>query len=272
MTSDSISLGVFPSTHWSTVLSAGQAGAEEGRRALAGLVTCYYRPLLAHLVRVRGVGRPQAEDVLHNFVRSKVLEGDLVAAADRRRGRFRTFLLTSLDRFLASEIRRERARKRRPAESVPLDEAADHLPAGDAALPADFDVAWAREVLANSARRMQAECAAAGRADIWSFFEERVLLPALEGQPGAAYEELVERFHVASPSAAYNLLLSGKRMFARCLAAVIAEYARDSTEVREEVADLRAILARAGKNPPPTAYTPEKRGHETGQAGEQAGG
>lgn len=244
----------FPSTRWSLV--RGAAAGETGLRleSLDVLLTRYRGPLLAHLRWTRRLARAQAEDILQSFLHDKILRQGLVAGADQARGRFRIYLLTALDRFLVSELRRQNARKRRAAQEVPIEEHAEAI--GDPTPAVDpFDVAWARTVLDQAARRMQAECLAATRMDVWRLFEQRVLLPSLEGGSGPAYDELVRDLGLASPSAAYNLLLTGKRMFARHLQGVIAEYAGDRRGVEEEVRDLQAILSGARKMAPGTAYS-----------------
>lgn len=118
-----------------------------------------------------------------------------------------------------------------------------------------FDLTWAREVIEQAVRRMRTECQGAARMDVWTLFEQRILFPALEGQAGRPYEDLVRDLGIASPSVAYNLLLTGKRMFARQLESVIGEYAGDRRTIEEEVRDLRQILSGARKMTPAHAYS-----------------
>jgi len=220
----------FPSTHGSLV--RGAAAGETGLRvqSLDVLLSRYRGPLLAHLRWTRRLPHAQAEDILQSFLHDKVLRQGLVAGADQARGRFRTYLLTALERFLVNELRRQNARKRRATREVPIEEHAEAI--GDPSPALDpFDVEWARTVLEQAARRLQAECLAGARMDVWRLFEQRVLLPSLEGCAGPSYEDLVRDLGIASPSAAYNLLLTGKRMFARQLEAVIAEYAGDRADL-----------------------------------------
>src|SRR4051812_38640775 len=88
----------FPMTQWSLVARAGQPPAE-ARAALDVLLRRYAPALRAHLLLDRRMSgdRSKAEDVLQGFVADKVLERNLIALADRERGRFRTFLLAALD-------------------------------------------------------------------------------------------------------------------------------------------------------------------------------
>src|SRR5262249_11922464 len=192
----------------------------------------------AYLTAKRRLTPDQADDLFQGFVVSKVLEQDLIAWADRGKGKFRTWLLTALDRYLISQWRRQTAARRAgPGAAAKPSQSAS---------PAEvLDLAWAREVIAEVLRRMESECAAAGRPDLWGVFHCRVLAPTLEGAAPLPYDELVRRFRFASPVQASNALITAKRAFARLLRAVVGEYA-DPAEVEAEIHDLRRILARGG--------------------------
>jgi len=75
-------------------------------------------------------------------------------------------------------------------------------------------------------------------------FECRLLAPALEGTDPVDYGELVRRFGLQSPSQASNVLVTAKRMYARTLRGVVAEYSGDAAEIEAEIGDLHRILAR----------------------------
>ena len=95
----------FPNTHWSLIRRAGQTGEAQfaARKALAVLLTRYESPLgcgaTSRVVRRLG---DDVDDVLQAFVADKLLEREMLRHADEGRGRFRTFLLTSLNNFVTS--------------------------------------------------------------------------------------------------------------------------------------------------------------------------
>lgn len=243
----------FPSTHWSVVLSvAGQKNPEARAKAIAELVQVYSPALLAFLQSKKGLDRHRAEDVLQDFVADKVLGQGLIARAERGRGKFRNFLLKSLQHFLYNQVRRNGAAFRGPPQdrlSVSVD---THAVADPSPPPhMSFDVAWARNVLALALEAMQRECVASARPDVWAVFDGRVLGPTLRGDPPAPYVELVERYRYASPAQASNVLITANRMFARCLRAVVGNYAASEDDLEEELRDLRTILASAGAQADP---------------------
>lgn len=167
---------VYPTTIWSEVNRAKQGGGDAAIVALERLLSKYYPPLKAHLVFKFRASEEQAMDWLQAFVLRKMMLGDILARAAPQKGRFRTFLLNTLDNFAIGELRRENAAKRRPAggfvpmEGIELGDAVDTAASGTD----PFHSEWARSVLADTLRRMQAECEAKGRVDRWGVFKVRL--------------------------------------------------------------------------------------------------
>jgi RNA polymerase sigma factor (sigma-70 family) len=89
---------------------AEQNNSTRAQEALADLFQIYWYPLYAY-VRRRGYGEQDAEDLVQSFC-LHLQEKHALAKADRERGKFRTFLLSSLQNFLANERERANAQKR----------------------------------------------------------------------------------------------------------------------------------------------------------------
>jgi hypothetical protein len=122
------------------------------------------------------------------------------------------------------------------------------LPQPDAPSEA-FDLAWARTVLAEALRRMEADCRQAGsdqprRSQIWEMFRLRLLEPIFNDTDPPAYDELIGQFALKSPTDASNTLLSAKRIFKAHLAKVIREYAGQDAATAVEIQALEDFLAR----------------------------
>jgi RNA polymerase sigma-70 factor (ECF subfamily) len=201
------------------------------------------------------------EDVLQGFISSKVLEADLLGRADRTKGKFRTFLVTALDRYVISQRRYEHADKRGAQITEQLGEAEPHPGAGGRAATADsFEVAWARQILREATARMRTQCDTDGRPDVWGVFESRILLPALQGTEPPDYSQIVERFAYRAPTQMWNAVRTGKQIFARQLRAVVAEYADSDEQVEAELRDLREICARLPQDGATAAYPSKTEG------------
>ena len=102
--------GQFDKTRWSMVLEAVQSRAPGAPRALAELCRRYWRPLYV-FARRRGRTPEDSEDLVQGFFEHLIGSHGL-AAVDRSKGRFRSFLLASFQNFIAAETRRARAEKR----------------------------------------------------------------------------------------------------------------------------------------------------------------
>ncbi len=233
----------FPTTRWSLVGRAHADNPEVRRQALSELLRQYAPALRSYLIHRHRLPSDRAEDVLQAFLADRVLSQAILARADQSKGRFRNFVLTALQRFALNEARGARAKKRSPQSAVSLDAEAA-LPVAAPGTRDPFETTWAREVLSRAVARTREECLAAGRQDVWGIFDARVLAPAMEGAEPLDYATLVERFKLASPTQASNLLVTATRSFRKALREVIGEYEPDEKAVDEEIADLLRVLSR----------------------------
>src|SRR3954451_16950643 len=93
----------FPTTRWSLVTQA--ARHQDGDAAITDFLNAYYSPMRRHLARRWRAAPEILDDLLQSFVADRVLQHELLASADARRGRFRAFLVTALDRFASNHFR-----------------------------------------------------------------------------------------------------------------------------------------------------------------------
>lgn len=235
----------FPTTHWSLIGQAGdRANDQDHRAALGELLKRYLPTLRAHLVIKKRIDVHEADDLLQGFLANNVLERNLVGAAQASRGRFRSLLATALDNYVSNERQRRGAKKRRAERAAGMSEPQERQLADEAESAEEaMYTLWGRQVLAEAVQRMRAECEVLGQSSRWRVFEIRVLQPILEGAPPLDYDEVVRSCGFASPAQASNALITAKRMFARTLREVVAEYAVDHDEVEEELRDLRRVLS-----------------------------
>jgi RNA polymerase sigma factor (sigma-70 family) len=161
----------FSTTHWSVVLAAGRGNAPEAVQALERLCSAYWYPLYAY-VRRQGHAPHDAQDMVQDFF-AHFLEHNYFRLADRTRGRFRTFLLTSLQHFLVNEWRKtNRARRGGSQRILSLDEAmGESRFAGEPAVeqPPDslYDRGWAAILLDRALSALRAEFEQSGKQDLF---------------------------------------------------------------------------------------------------------
>ena len=240
----------FPSTDWTELSRVDGTASQDAQQALSSVLNRYLPALRAYLVRQRHLSADHADELLQGFVVSRILERQLMARADPQRGRFRSLLLISLNRYLINHVRDEKRAKRYPkfGHLQSLEEASETL--ADAAQPSDiFDIAWAREVIVEAMQRMHAECEVRGRSDLWALFDGRVIGPTIRAETPVPYAQLVQQYGFRTPAEATNALVTAKRLFVRMLCQTVAQYERTDADVEDEIRDLQAILAKSRKIP-----------------------
>ena len=225
------------------VLSAQGKSAGDAFESLEALCRQYWPPLYAY-VRHRGHPAHDAQDLTQEFF-ARLLKKDWLTAVDRENGRFRSFLLMALQRFLANEWDRSQAQKRGGGcEVISLDaaEAEDLYARHDAAaLPAEslFEKRWALTLLESVMRRLREEQAAAGRED-----EYKLLKACLTAERGdIKYEELAAALNV-QPASARSAVHRLRKRFREVFREEVAGTVANPADVDDE---MRAVIAALGR-------------------------
>lgn len=231
----------FASTRWSVVLAAGRDSSPDGREALATLCRNYWYPLYAY-VRRRVADPHEAQDLIQEFF-SRLLDKNMLAVADPRRGRFRAFLLTSLRNFLANEWEKARAEKRGGGRTV-LPLSFDSGESRYTREPADkltperlFDRQWAETLIDHVMTGLRDEFTRAGKIEHF----ERLKVFLTGRNPDAAYADVARRLGMsegAAMVAAHRL----RRRFRERLRAEIAETVAEPHDIDDEIRSLFAAL------------------------------
>jgi len=245
MTATQTGKGSFPTTDWGLLKDVRGNNTGAKRAALDILIRRYWKPVF-HFLRYSGAGEESAKDSTQAFFASW-LENDSFAKADRNRGRFRSYVLTSLKRFVANEHRAAYAQKRRPSAGLfSLDELMDNVdmpfePVDGMTPEMIFDKSWASEIIQRVLRHYELECKHTDQLAHYDIFSRRIIKPILEGANEASYAELA-REHELTEKQAANLLLTAKRAFQRLLKEEIRLYAESEAEVSEETRAIFRIL------------------------------
>ena len=177
----------FTTTHWSVVLEA-QGQSPAAHEALEKLCRTYWRPVYSFVQR-QGVGPEEAEDLTQGFF-ALLLERRDFDAVRKEKGRLRSYLLTSLKHFLASEQRRAMTVKRGKGQRlIPLEElrANDRVemePADPLSADRLYERRWALTLMERVLRRLKEEYYGAGNAALFDSLKQ--LLPDEPGAPSRA--------------------------------------------------------------------------------------
>ena len=231
----------FVTTHWSLVLRAGQADTTQARDALARLCQTYWYPLYAY-VRRRGYSPQDAEDLTQGFF-ARLLERNSLASITREKGKFRSYLLTALNHFVADEWKRAKAQKRGGLRLVSFNAASAetryrHEPIEPRTPENIFERNWALALLNEVFQRLQREHTAAGKGEL---FEQ--LKFCLTGERSSiAYAELAASLHL-SESAVKVTVHRLRQRYRELLRAEVANTVATEAEVEEELRYLFRVLA-----------------------------
>jgi len=237
----------FPTTQWNVLEALRACSPEIERQLLDGLIARYWKPVY-YFVRSRGYANEEAKDIVQGFFADWV-ERESFVQADAARGRFRTFLLSSLSNYMSNVRRAGNAQKRRPPGGVlSLDELVDaedssfEPPANET--PEDiFNRAWARDLVLRVLRALKDECGATGKKEHFALFHARIIDPALHGEEAPALATLAPLYGITEKQAA-NCVLTARRAYQRLLREEIATYALSDEDAAEEVHNVFSMLAR----------------------------
>lgn len=230
----------FATTHWSVVLAAGQSADAQASEALEQLCRAYWHPLYAY-VRRRGHTPEEAQDLTQEFF-YRLLEKKRLSFADPHRGRFRSFLLSSVNHFLANEWDRAHAVKRGgrliflPLEDDFSEERCLDGKLSQASPEQVYEHCWALALLEKVLGRLRAEAVAAGRAK--QFDELKV---CLTGEQDSGYAELALKLDTTEGA----LKMAVKRLrtrYGQLLREEIAHTVADPKEAEDELRHLCMVL------------------------------
>lgn len=235
---DQLSDDRFTRTQWSLVLRAGADEGAAGQQALERLCRIYWPPIYGFLRR-KSFSPADAQDLTQDFFAALLRRGSF-ACADAARGRFRTFLLSSLQNFLRDVHDRNTAEKRGGGTALlPLDsEEAERryleAPAPGLTPEQVFDRRWAATLFENSLARLAAEHAAAGKDALFA-----ALQPFLTTQPEAGdYEAAAAQLGMKQNTIAATV----RRLRLRCRELLLEELHQTVGDEKEAAEEFRCLF------------------------------
>jgi RNA polymerase sigma-70 factor (ECF subfamily) len=240
--SESAPVGCFHTTHWTEVLAAGEANSPGACEALARLCQTYWLPVYA-FIRKRGHAPHQAQDFTQEFF-AEFLEKGRVAQAVRERGRFRSFLMSSVQNFLRDAHDRNQAQKR--GGGVPLislhDQDAEALylqvHADDADPAVVFDQRWASTLLQTVLFRLRDEFVMGGKLPLFEALQSHIWGDA----DSLPYPVLAEQFGMSVA----NVKITAHRLRVRYRELLREEIARTVShpgEIDDEIRHLMQVVS-----------------------------
>jgi len=236
----------FEPTRWSVVLASAQTQAPGANEAMADLCKTYWQPLYS-FARRRGYDHHRAQDTIQSFFLS-LIESKTLSRADPLKGKFRSYLLASLQNHMASEIVRNNAQKRGGGKQpISIDEA-DVESKFDATrisnqTPAEaiFEREWAVAAVEAAMAQLEADFTRRKKSGIFE-----MLKPYLVGeQPPGAYEETAAKLGQTTGTVRTGVHRL-RQDFRTQLRREVARTVESPDQIEEEMRHLRAVLSSPG--------------------------
>ena len=233
----------FPVTRLSAIVATSSANQEERTRAFEALVSAYWMPVYKY-VRIKW-NKPSedARDLTQGFF-AEAIEKNFFARFDPSKAKFRTFLRTCLDGFVANENKAASRIKRGGGAtilSLDFDGAEEQLriaaPPAAGAIDEYFEKEWARSVFSLALEGFRAHMLGAGKETHLQLFE-RYVLDADDEAPKTSYKALAAEFDIPTTDVT-NYLALARREFRRIVLEKLRELTATDEEFRREA---RALL------------------------------
>jgi RNA polymerase sigma factor (sigma-70 family) len=234
----------FPTTAWSMLEEAKNRDPEEQTAAMNRFVVSYWRPIYCFL-RARGRHHEAAEDLTQEFL-LKFLGRDWLAKADASRGRFRSYLLTILKRFLSDQGPARSPRQQHfdrslvPISILVRSEERTFEPPDNTSPDEKFMKQWARALIEDVRRELEMWCLQRGRPDWYAIFTAHHFPPP--GSKGDSQHELAERFRCSRDQIRYAVEQTNEQ-FAQLLRETVADQVGSEAEIEGEIREIEQLVA-----------------------------
>ena len=256
MKADDSSLGNvahgFRTTRWTVVLLSAQSQAPGSQAALGELCRTYWYALYAY-IRRRGRNPEEAQDLTQGFF-LHLLEHKTLARVDRLKGKFRSFLLGSLQNYLSKEAIRARCLKRGgKVEFVPLEmQAAENryrLEPADRLSPEKvFEARWALILLQHAVAVLGRQYAVRGKEAVFETLKG--FLGIEESSPESSYEAAGQKLGLGVGTVK-TLIYRLRKQYMAIVREEVGHTVSDPSEIEDELRSLcDALVACEGRLDP----------------------
>jgi RNA polymerase sigma-70 factor (ECF subfamily) len=235
----------FLTTQWSLMEKADSDQDTDDKALIGLLLERYWKPVYCYLRR-QGYNNEDAKDLTQGFFHEIVLGHHLIETADKSKGRFRSYLLVSLDRYLIKVRQKQQAQKR-----IPQDKLVTLNVINDADIPSvvselnpeeSFNYAWISTLLEEVLQQLESQCHQDGLSTHWFLFRDRILEPILTPSSPPSLDTLCSRYQVENTAKASNMVITVKRRFGAALQKRLRDLVASAEQVREELEEIKKFF------------------------------
>lgn len=232
----------FRTTNWQMVSGAADATSAAWAQSLEDLCQIYWLPVYA-FIRKRGHSPEAAEDLTQEFF-AHILHSDFLNKAEASRGRFRSFLMASIENFLRVEHRNATTQKRGGGwQRLQIDdedvERSLQAELADTSTPeVIFERQWGRTLLGRVLQTLEQEFTKTGRSALF-----QALKPHLAGDPGALPYQAIALSVGATLTGIKVTVHRARKRFQEILRAEVTPLVANAAEVEDEIRHLLRLLS-----------------------------
>ena len=234
----------FPPTRSTLLQEIRSPDLETRQRAMGALIEVYWRPVYGYLRLRWGRERLDSEDLTQEFF-LRAMDGNYFDRYDPAIARFRTFLRTCLDGFMANTERAASRQKRGGGNtwlSLDFEMAEADLAGvsvqGEAEVDRFFHEEWVRSILALSVSALREHCESRGKMVAFEVFQRYDIQPADDVRP--TYQAMAAE--LGQPvTQVTNLLAYARREFRRIVLERLRDLSASDAEFRAEAESLLGV-------------------------------
>lgn len=235
--------GRFSTTCWTVIVNSQHSGEDCKRMILDELFQKYWKPVYSY-IRRKGYDNEQSKDLTQGFFTEIVWGRDLIQSANPEKGRFRSFLLTALNRYLTDTYRHEHCQKRMPSNEIfsyDTDDAyelADIEKEGELNAEEAFNNVWLLELLQHSLAEVQKSMEEDGMGNYWVLFERHCIEPILKTSKPPLLNETCKTLNIDDSATASNMIVTVKRRIKKTIIQNLQKIEGSKSNPEEEISAL----------------------------------
>lgn len=231
----------FRTTAWSVVIGAQEDDGHQKHDCLSRLCKTYWKPVYQY-IRRRGLSHDEARDMTQEYF-TTFLEKDFVLTADRERGKFRTFVLVTVNRFLTKQLTRRSKREARLNIIIPTEDDGEEFMLPELAIKEtaedEFNRRWALSIIESTLEHMKEECRSGNKKYYYQALE--LFLESAASSHSLSYREMAQRLDVSEVDIT-NYLFRGRNIFQKLLREEIRQSVSSESAIDEEIEALKEYL------------------------------
>ncbi|MBI4245183.1 MAG: sigma-70 family RNA polymerase sigma factor [Planctomycetes bacterium] len=231
----------FPNTVWGVVIQAKDRNAKECREKLGELISMYWPAVYKYIRNMWNKSNEEAKDLAQEFF-TVFLEKDYLKPVSKDKGKFRTYVKTTLKHFLINSQKRQNAQKRGgDAQTVSYSGVQNESVQDErTSEPADFfDREWSRTIITKSIENLRKKLVSENKHEYFEVFDSYY-----NSSNKSTYKEISRKLGIKDTDVT-NYLSYTKLLLKKLIRKEVCAYVADEVDVEDELKYILSIKFRS---------------------------